>query len=101
MARRRADQVDLLELLLEVQDVEDHVLVCRQLHERGVTTITRFAALSAETLREWDIDDYYVHSALSHARQLLLDSSRDLAAIRQQLLVRARMHYTDVCDGVL
>ena len=94
----QADQLDLLELLLEANGMEDRGWVCQHLHERGVTNLTRFAELSVETLREWDIDDYYVrNSALPHAQRLLEDSSHDLAAIRQQLLVRARMHYMYVC----
>ena len=91
-----ADQLDLLELLLEVNRVSDRGRVCQQLQEHGVTTLTRFAELSVhvETLREWRITDYHVYSwALYHAQQLLRVSSHDLAAIRQQLLVRARMHY--------
>ena len=102
----QADQLDLLKLLLEANHVRDPGRVCQQLHEHGVTTLTRFAELSEETLREWNIDDIKymyvsgygnVDDALSHAQRLLVDSSHDLAAIRQQLLVRARMHYMYVC----
>ena len=93
----QSDQLDL-RLLLEVNGVKDPGRVCRQLHQHGVTTLTRFAELSVETLREWDIVDFYVRNrALPHAQRLLRDSSHDLAAIRQQLLVRARMHYMYVC----
>ena len=94
----QADQLDLLKLLLEANEVRDRGPVCQQLHEHGVTTLTRFAELSVETLREWDIDDYYVRNyALPHAQRLQRDSSHDIAAIRQQLLVSARMHYMYVC----
>ena len=93
------DQVDL-KLLLEANNVEDAGRACQQLHEHGVTTLTRFAELSVGTLREWGIAYSYsdnVCDALRHAQRLLRDSSHDLAAIRQQLLVRARMHYMYVC----
>ena len=81
------DQFDL-KLLLEAYNVEDPGWVCQQLHEHGVTTLTHFAELSEETLREWGIIEFSVrYSALSHAQALLVDSSRDLVAIRQQLLV--------------
>ena len=94
----QADRLDLLKLLLEANDVGDPGRVYQQLHEHGVTTLTRFAELSEGTLREWHIDDSRVYNrALPHARRLLRDSSHDLAAIRQQLLVRARMHYMYVC----
>ena len=89
------DQVDF-KLFLEGNGVKDPGRACQQLHEHGVTTLTQFAELSVETLREWDINDYYcvVNLALPHAKQLLRDSSHDLVAIKQQqLLVRARMHY--------
>ena len=91
----QAAQLDLLKLLLEVSKVKDPGRVCQQLHKHGVTTITKFAELSVETLREWGIANWYhVYTyALPHARKLLVDSSHDLLAIRQQLLVRARMHY--------
>ena len=96
----QADQLDLLKLLLQVNGVRDPGQVCQQLHEHGVTTLTRFAELSWGTLREWGINDWYVYgNAIPHARRLLRDSSHDLAAIRQQLLVRARMH--SVCMYVL
>ena len=86
----QADQLDLLRLLLEINSVEDPGLVCEQLHEHGVTTLTRFAELSEGTLRDCRINDYYVYgNALPHARRLLRDRSHDPAAIRQQLLVRA------------
>ena len=88
------DQLDLLKLLLEANDVGEPRLVCQRLYEHGVTTITKFAELSVEKLEEWDIAAIGVlYGALPHARRLLRDSSHDLAAIRQQLLVRARMHY--------
>ena len=94
----QADQLDLLKPLLEVNNVRDCGWVCQQLHEHGVITLTRFAELSEGTLRQWHIYDQQVcYSALPHAQQLLRDSSHDLAAIRQQLLVRARMHYMYVC----
>ena len=92
-----ADQLDLLKLLLEVNSVGDPGRLCEQLYEHGVTTLSHFAALREGTLEEWDVAYYYVYSALSHARELLRDSSHDLAAIRQELLVRARMHYMYVC----
>ena len=94
------DQLDLLKLLLEANDVRDPGLACQQLHEHGVTTLTGFAELSVETLLEWRITDVYgyvSHDALPHARRLLVESSHDLAAIRQQLLVRARVHRLHVC----
>ena len=92
----QADQLDLLKLLLEANEVEDHGRVFQQLHEHGVTTITGFVKLSVETLVEWRIAnsryDNVCTKALRHAQRLLRDSSHDLAAIcRQQLLVRA-MH---------
>ena len=97
----RADQLDLLKLLLEANDVRDPEWACQKLHEHGVTTITEFAELSADTLYKWDIasDEYDLVgiSALPHARTLLVDSPNDLAAIRQELLVRARMHYMYMC----
>ena len=90
------DQLDL-KLLLEANCVEDPGRVHQKLYKHGVTTITRFAGLSVETLLEWGIAHYRTdnvcYRALSHAQQLLRNSSHDLAAIRQQLLVRARMHY--------
>ena len=94
----QADQLDLLKLLLEANCVGNRGRVCQQLYQHGVTTLTRFAELSLGTLREWGITDYYVSKwALPHAKELLRDSSHDPAAIRQQLLVRARMHYMYVC----
>ena len=94
------DQVDL-KLFLEGNGVKDRARVCQQLHEHGVTTISLFAELSVETLLEWGIAtdkyDNVCYFALPHAQRLLRDSSHDLAAIRQQLLVRARMHYMYVC----
>ena len=98
----RADQLDLLKLLLEVNNVEDSGRWCRQLHEHGVTTLTGFAELSWVTLTEWGIYENSVsYYALSHAKELLEDSSHDLAAIRQELLVRVRMHYMYVCSSSL
>ena len=99
----QADQLDLLKLLLEANDVKDRGRVYQQLYEHGVTTLTRFAELSKETLCEWRIASWHRFNepvsdrALPHARRLLRDSSHDLAVIRQQLLVRARMHYMYVC----
>ena len=98
----QADQLDLLRLLLEVNRVKDAGRVCDQLHEHGVTTLAEFAELSVETLRKWGIAtnnlyDSVSYYARSHAQRLLRDSSRDFAAIRQQLLVRSRMHYMYVC----
>ena len=97
----QVDQLDL-KLFLEADDVRDPVLVYQQLYEHGVTTITEFAELSVETLLEWNIAnseyDTVCLYALPHARRLLVDScSHDLAAIRQELMVRARMHYMYVC----
>ena len=99
----QADQLDLLKLLLEVNLVGDPGPVYQQLYEHGVTTITKFAELSVETLREWGIiDDNVWYSTLPHARRLLVDSSHNLAAIRQQLLVRACMHYMYVrCSDII
>ena len=95
------DQVDF-ELFLEANGVR----VSQKLYEHGVTTITELAKLSRQTLEEWDLveksnnlikfDNGYTW-ALSNAQRLLRDSSHDLAAIRQELLVRARMHYMYVC----
>ena len=91
------DQVDF-KLFLEANAVRDPGRVCQQLHDHGVTTLTRFAELSWHTLYKWHIIDYHVYNRLiSHAQALLRDSSHDLAVIRQQLLVRARMHYMYVC----
>ena len=84
------DQVDF-ELFLEVNNVR----VSQKLYEHGVTTITELAKLSRQTLEEWDLAERYDNKyagALSDAQRLLRDSSHDLAAIRQELLVRARMH---------
>ena len=93
----QAAQLDLLKLLLEANDVGNLGRRCQQLHEHGVTTLTQFAELSVETLVEWGIATYsfldHVRSALFHAQQLLRDSPHDLAAIRRELLVRARMMY--------
>ena len=91
------DQLDL-ELLLEASKVWDPRRACQRLYEHGVTTLTQLAELSVETLVEWRIDTGKLgnvcNRVLPHARRLLVDcSSHDLAAIRQQLLVRARMHY--------
>ena len=94
------DQVDF-KLFLEANGVEDAGRVCQQLHEHGVTTLTRFAELSMETLLKWGIAtrkyDPVCRYALPDAQALQVDSSHDLAAIRQQLLVRVRMHYMYVC----
>ena len=94
----QADQMDLLKLLLEANRVRDPGRVCQQLHQHGVTTSKEFAELSVGTLCEWGIYDNDVcYYALPEAQELLRNSSPDLAAIRQQLLVRARMHYMYVC----
>ena len=94
----QVDQLDLLKLLLEVNGVEDPGQVCQQLHEHGVTTLTQFAELNWETLYEWDMTARSMHyDAIPHAQELLVHRSHDLAAIRQQLLVRARMHNMYVC----
>ena len=94
------DQLNL-KLLLEANAVEDPGRVCQQLYEHGVTTLTQFAELNVETLVEWGIayDKYedMCYGALPDAQALLRDSSHDFAAIRQQLLVRARMHCMYVC----
>ena len=90
----QADQLDLLKLLLELNNVEDPGRVCQHLHKHGVTTLTEFAELSVKMLEEWRIYEYKVcYSALPHAQYLLRDSSHDLAAIKQRVLVRACMHY--------
>ena len=86
------EELDLLKLLLEANNVRNPGWVCQQLHHHGVTTLTRFAELSMGMLYKWGMYDVY-DNALSHAQRLLVDSSQDFAAIRQQLLVRARMHY--------
>ena len=91
------DQVDF-KLFLEANGVQ----VSQKLYEHGVTTITELAKLSRQTLEEWDLIAKYLSwneytKALSNAQRLLRDSSHDLAAIRQELLVRARMHYMYVC----
>ena len=96
----QADQLDLLKLLLEANRVADPGWVCQLLHGHGVTTLTQFAELSAETLEVWGIatNSYYdpvSYYALSHAQALLRDSSHDLAAIRQELLVRA---FSSLCS---
>ena len=93
------DQVDF-KLFLEANHVKYPGRVFQQLHEHGVTTFTGFADLSRQTLREWRITNDYDRvsdRALPHAQRLLRDSSHDLAAIKQQLLVRARMHCMYVC----
>ena len=46
----QADQLDLLKLFLESNGVEDPGRVCQQMHEHGVTTLTKFAELSVEKL---------------------------------------------------
>ena len=90
------DQVDF-KLFLEANGVR----VSQKLYEHGVTTITELAKLSRQTLEEWDLVKHRYENkytrALSNAQRLLRDSSHDLAAIRQELLVRARMHYVYVC----
>ena len=92
------DQVDF-KLFLEANGVQ----VSQKLYEHGVTTIIELAKLSRQTLEEWDLaeNSYFYENgytrALSNAQRLLRDSSHDLAAIRQELLVRARMHYVYVC----
>ena len=87
------DQLQLdLKLLLEANGVKDAGRVCQKLYEHGVTTLTEFAELSVATLKEWVITEYSVcTTARRHAQALLVDNSHDLSAIRQQLLVRARM----------
>ena len=96
----QADQLDLLKLLLEANRVEDPERRCQQLHEHSVTTLNEFAVLkSKERLLKWGIagddddddDDNVCASALPHAQKLLQDNPHDLAAIKQQLLVRACM----------
>ena len=79
-----------LKLFLEAHGVNYPRRVCQQLHKHGVTTLTRFAELSVDTLYKWDIADYYVRCALPRAQQLL--RSRLRYNLRQQLLVRARIH---------
>ena len=90
---RMADQLDL-KLVLEANVVKDAGQICQQLYEHGgVRTLEQFASLRKETLREWGIDDYYVcDSALCHAQELMTISAQDLPSIKQNLLVRARMH---------
>ena len=93
----QAEGLNLLKLLLEVNHVENPGRVCQQLYKHGVTSLTKFAKLTVQKLLKWGIDDYNVFRyALPHARKLLRDSSRDLAAIREQLLVRTCMHYIRV-----
>ena len=94
------DQLDF-KLFLEANSVGEPGQVCQDLYKHGVTTITQFAGLSVETLLKWgiaddDVDDV-CDKALPHAQELVRYSSHDLDAIRQQLLVRARMHYMYVC----
>ena len=89
-----ADQLDL-KLVLEANGVADAGQVCQQLSEHGVTTLQHFATLSKESLLEWAIYDRYAYvrdHALPHARKLLA-SREDLFTIKQQLLVRACIHY--------
>ena len=90
------DQVDF-KLFLEANGVR----VSQKLYEHGVTTITELAKLSRQTLEEWHLAERRCENeytrALSNAQRLQRDSSRDLSAIRQELLVRARMHYVYVC----
>ena len=103
----QAEQLDLLKVLLKVNFVEDPGRRCQQLYEHGVTTLSQFAELSVETLVKWGIADNEYGSvcirALPHAQALLRDSSHDLelATIKQQLLVRARMHYIHLCVYLL
>ena len=91
----QADQLDLLKL--EANYVGDLGRVCQQLHEHGVTTLTRFDELSKGTLHEWHIYDTRVYDYALPYPQVLLDSSHDLAAIRQELMVRVHLHYMYVC----
>ena len=90
-----ADHLDL-KLFLEANRVEDAGRRCQQLNEHGVTTLNEFAALNNKRLFEWGIADherdYVCTSALPRAQELLQNSPRDLAVVKQQLLVRARMH---------
>ena len=93
----QGDQLDLLKLLLEGTDrVKDPGWRCQKLYEHGVTTLDQFAALSEGTLVNWGIANYYDDdvciSALSYAQELLRYGSHDLAAIKQQLLVRPAPH---------
>ena len=90
------DQVDF-KLFLEANGIR----VSQKLYEHGVTTITELAKLSRQTLEEWDLANDWSENeytrALSNAQRLLRVSPHDLAAIRQEVLVRARMHYVYVC----
>ena len=90
------DQVDF-KLFLESNGVR----VSQKLYKHGVTTITELAKLSRQTLEEWHLAGSWFENeyteALYNAQRLLRDSSHDLSAIRQELLVRARMHYVYVC----
>ena len=102
----QADQLDFLKLLLEANDVRvPGRPVYQKLYEHGVTTLSQFARLSKDKLEDWGIaedkyDDKVCTRALPNAQRvrLLVDRSHDLAPIRQQLLVRARMHYTCMCE---
>ena len=94
------DQLEL-KLVLEANDVRDIGRLCQQLSEHGVSTLGQFTELSEERLAEWGIRDYRAvrNCALRHARKLR-DSTKDLATIKQQLLVRACMHvhyYVTAC----
>ena len=93
-----AEQLDL-KLVLEANEVKDAGGLCQQLYEHGVTALNQFATLSNERLRDWGIVDYddcgydnVCDRALPHAQELLRNSTHDLTTIKQQLLVRVRMH---------
>lgn len=87
-----ADQLEL-KLVLEANDMRDIGRLCQQLSEHGVSTLGQFTELSEERLAEWGIRDYRAvrNCALRHARKLSRNSTQDLATIKQQLLVRARV----------
>lgn len=89
-----------VKLVLETNDVRDVERWCELLSRHGVGTVQQLSAWTGNRLiecaREWGIDDYYVrYYALPKAQKLtqeLVTSPQNLATIRQELLVRARMH---------
>ena len=82
-----SDQL-VLELLLEVSGVSDARRRSEQLYDNG----HRLASLNRKMLLERDIAADVCEKVLQHAQRLL--SYTDHNAIKQLLLVRARMHYT-------
>ena len=98
-----AEQLDV-KLVLETNGLENAGRLCELLSKHGVGNVYQFSTLTEERLsglaRESGMDDYmyfFVRSqALPKAQKLtqeLVTSPQNLAIVKQQLLVRARMHH--------